>query len=156
VNLYSKTDSSVNSRLDVLMDLERVRDPRVVPFLLQVLVDPGESGDVRIHVVKLLRSGTGIVAPFDRPAVARALGELLVDRSHEELQLQAALVLGEFTQVDDVLANLTAVSLARDESIDIRYAAFTSIERAGATAQAIAALREIERDETLGGAARSL
>ena len=46
--------------------------------------------------------------------------------STEELRLQAALALGDFTQIDGVLSSLSAVSLARDESIDLRYAAFTS------------------------------
>ena len=32
-----RTASSVASKLAVLMDLEQVRDPRVVPFLLNVL-----------------------------------------------------------------------------------------------------------------------
>ena len=69
----------MRSKLDVLMDLERIRDPRVVPFLLQVLVDPHESEDVRIHVVKQLRNGSGVLVPADRPAVARALADVLAD-----------------------------------------------------------------------------
>jgi hypothetical protein len=32
-----RASSSVASKVDVLMDLERIRDPRVVPFLLKVL-----------------------------------------------------------------------------------------------------------------------
>ena len=157
VKLYStRADSSVNSKLDVLMDLERVRDPRVVPFLLQLLTDPRESVDIRVHVVKQLRSGTGILVPADRPTVASALQDLVTDASSEEVRLQSALALGDFTQVEGVLSTLTTVSLARDESIDLRYAAFTSIERAGAAPESVAVLREIARDETLGDAARSV
>jgi hypothetical protein len=76
--------------------------------------------------------------------------------STEELRLQAALTLGDFAQVDGVLPSLSAVSLARHESVDLRYAAFTSVERAGPTPECIAVLRQIARDETLGGAARSV
>jgi len=74
--------SSVKSKLDVLMDLEWIRDPRVVPFLLRVLRNPDESY--------------------------------------------------------------------------LRYAALTSIERAGPTPDCIPILREIARDEILGDAARSV
>jgi hypothetical protein len=70
--------------------------------------------------------------------------------------LQAALALGEFIEIDGVLANLSAVSLAQDESIDLRYAAFTSVERAGPTAECIALLRQMSSDETLGNSARSV
>jgi hypothetical protein len=157
VNVYcSRGASSVRSKLDVLIDLERIRDSRVVPFLLQVLMDPDESEDVRIHVVKQLRSGSGVLVPADRPAVAKATGDVLADTSTKDLRLQAALALGDFTQIDGVLSSLSAVSLAADESIDLRYAAFTSIERAGPTPECIAALRLIARDETLGAAARSV
>jgi len=159
VNVYrSRGASSVRSKLDVLIDLERVRDSRVVPFLLQVLMDPDESEDVRTHVVKQLRNGSGVLVPADRPAVAKAIGDVLADTSTKDLRLQAALALalGDFTQIDGVLSSLSAVSLAADESIDLRYAAFTSIERAGPTPECIAALRLIARDETLGDAARSV
>jgi hypothetical protein len=73
-----------------------------------------------------------------------------------EVRLQATLALADFTQIEGVLSTLTIVSLTRDESIDLRYAAFTSIERAGAIPGAIASLREIAGDETMGDAARSV
>jgi len=151
-----RASSSVNSKLDVLMDLERIRDPRVVPFLLRVLTDPKESGEVRVHVVKQLRNGSGLLVPADRPRVAQAIGNVLAGSSSEELRIQAALTLADFAQIEDALSNLGAVALAEDESIDLRYAAFTSIERAGPTPEGVALLRQIARDETLGDAARSV
>jgi len=157
VDLYlGRRSSTVNSRLDALIDLERVRDPRVVPFLLEVLGDPHESEAVRIHVLRQLRNGTGVLVPADRPGVAKAIGDVLANASTEDIRLQAALALGDYTQIDGVLSTLTVISLAQDESIDLRYAAFTSIERAGPTFEAIAVLRQITRDETLGDAARGV
>jgi hypothetical protein len=152
----SRANSSARSKLDVLMDLERVRDPRVVPFLLKLLEDQDEPEEVRTHVVKQLRTGSGLLVPTDRPAVAAAIVNVFANRSSEELRLKAALALGDFTHIVDVLSSLTATALARDESIDLRYAAFTSIERAGPTPECIAALREITPDETLGDAARTV
>ena len=52
-----RASSSVASKLYVLLDLERIRDPRVVPFLLTVLGDRHEAERVRIHVLKQLRNG---------------------------------------------------------------------------------------------------
>jgi hypothetical protein len=158
VNLFhTRASSSVKSRLDVLMDLEQVRDPRVVLFLLQLLEDRQESADIRTHVVRQLRNGTGILVPADRPVVAKALVGVLADKSAaDELRLQSALALGDFTRIDGVLSILSEVALARDESIDLRYAAFTATERAGPTPECIAALGQIARDDTLGDAARSV
>lgn len=157
INVYRvRASSPGKSKLDLLMDIERIRDSQVVPFLLGVLGDRHESKQVRIYVVKRLRNGGGFLVPADRPPVAKAIGELLADKSNEELRLQAALTLGDFTEIDGVLPRLSVVSLARDESIDLRYAAFTSIERAGPTPECIALMWQIAGDETLGGAARTV
>jgi hypothetical protein len=157
VNLYgTRAALSAKSKLDVLIDLERIRDPRVVPFLLQILMDPCENEEVRIHVVLQLRGGSGVLVPADRPVVAKAIGSVLADPSPANLRLQAALALGDFIQIEGVLWSLGAVSLARDESIDLRYAALESIERAGPTPESIRVLHQIAQDETLGGAARSV
>ena len=157
VSVYrARASTSSKSKLDVLMDLERVRDPRVVPFLLELLQNRDENTDVRMHVLKQLRSGTGILVPADHPLVATALMALLADRATEQLRVPAALALGAFTDIAGVLSSLTGVALADDESIDLRYSAFTSIEGAGPTAECITELRRIARDETLGDTARSV
>jgi two-component sensor histidine kinase len=157
VNLYrARSSTSAKSKLDVLMDLERVRDPRVAPFLVELLQNRDENIDVRMHVLRQLRTGTGLLVPSDRPAVAQAMMAILADRSIEQLRLPAALALGDFTDIDGVLSSLSRVALADDESIDLRYTAFTAIESAGPTAESIAELRQIARDETLGNTARSV
>jgi HEAT repeat protein len=138
------------------MDLERIRDPRVVPFLRKILGDPHEREDVRIHVVRQLRNESGVLVPSDRPVVSRSLRDVLTNTSAENLRLRAALALGDFTEIEGVLTALTTLTLAHDESIDLRYAAFTSIERAGPTPQCIAVLRQIAHDDALGDAARNV
>jgi hypothetical protein len=42
-----------------------------------------------------------------------------------------------------------------EESIDLRYSAFTSLERAGPTSECINLLRQLSNDEILGCTARS-
>ena len=152
----SRSPASVASRLDLLMDIERIRDPRVVPFLVGVMKDTREADDVRMHVLKQLRNGGGLVPTAERPAVAIAIGELLADHSSADLRLQAALALGEFIRIEGVLSVLNSVCIAQDESIDLRYAAFTSLERAGPVPECVALLRQMLEDDTLGRSARSV
>ena len=152
----TRAPSSVASRLSVLMDLERSGDPRVVSFLLSVLADPHETEKVRIYVLKQLRNARGLVAPADRLGAAIAACDALVASSDADLGIQAALTLGDFTDIGVVLSRLTAICLAEHESIDLRYAAFTSLERAGPTRECIALLRQITADETLGLLAQSV
>jgi len=53
-----RSTRSVLSKLDALLDLEQLDDPRIVPFLLRVLADQREPTEVRIHVLKRLRNGS--------------------------------------------------------------------------------------------------
>jgi hypothetical protein len=151
-----RSSASVQAKLDMLLDIEPVRDIRVVAFLLGILDDSQEAEDVRIYVLKQLRNGGGLVSSADRPAVARAIGGVLAGRSPANLRLQAALALGEFIQIDGVVSLLNDVCIAKNESIDLRYAAFTSLERAGPTPECVPLLRQMSSDEVLGRAAQNV
>jgi hypothetical protein len=150
----ARARSAAASKLDVLIDLERLDDPRIVPFLLLVLTDREEPTEVRIHVVKRLRNGS--LAAETRGRVAHAIIQILEDRSNPDLRLQAALALAEFTDVEGVAHMLGSLALDVTEPLDLRYSAFTSLERAGSTTECVAILRQLVADETLGRSARSL
>jgi hypothetical protein len=145
--------SSTASKLDVLMDLERLRDGRVVSFLLQVLGNPREPSEVRMHVLKRLRNGP--LTANERARVAGALGELMSSRSSLDLRLQAALALGEFTDISGIPTALGSIALESQELLDLRYSAFTSLERAGPTPECVNLLRQLSDDELLGRSAQS-
>jgi hypothetical protein len=98
-----------------------------------------------------LRNGS--LAPGDRRLVAGLLCLLLQRDGQRNPRLQSALALGEFTDVERVVAALGTLALAPDEPIDLRYSAFTCMQRAGPAAECIALLQELARDETLGRAA---
>src|ERR1700730_5825584 len=92
--------SSVGSQLDALMDLEQIDDPRIVTFLVEVLVDQRKPTEVRINVLKLLRNGR--LQPTHRQPVAEAVLQVVSDRTNPDLRLQAVLALAEFTDIDGV------------------------------------------------------
>jgi hypothetical protein len=150
----SQAASSVVSKLAVLIDLDGLRDPRIQPFLLRVLADRLESTEVRIEVLKRLRNGR--LLPELRPVVADVIVEVVLDRSNPDLRLQASLALAEFTDVAGVPTQLGRLALDPDEPIDLRYSAFTSLQRAGATPECVRFLRELTTDGMLGRSARSL
>jgi hypothetical protein len=145
--------NSPAAKLDVLMDLERLPDGRVVSFLLQVLGDPGEPSEVRMHVLKRLRNGP--LTAGERSSVAGTLGELMLKGSSIDLRLQAALALGEFADIPGVPTALGLLALEPQELLDLRYSAFTSLERAGPTRECVNLLRQLSNDEMLGRSAQS-
>src|SRR5437762_2326110 len=120
------TGASVAWKLDVVLDLVRADDPQVVPFLLSVLADRRESTAVRLDVLKRLRNGR--LKHLERPRVAETIASLLSERPNTELYLQAALALGEFTDIPGMVAVLGGLALRTAESFDLRYAAFTSVQ----------------------------
>jgi len=150
----ARSTRSVLSKLDALLDLEQLDDPRIVPFLVHVLADQREPTEVRIHVLKRLRNGR--LQPGDRRSVAEAVLMVLSDRSSPDLRLQAVLALAEFTNIDGVPATLGSLVLDPGETIDVRYSAFTSLQRAGPTPECVTLLWELTTDELLGRSSRSL
>jgi hypothetical protein len=148
----ARKTSSVRSKLDALLDIERIREPRIVPFLIDVLVDRHEPTQIRSHVLKRLRNGR--LTPVYRPAVADAILQVVSDQSSPDLRVQAALALAEFTDIDPVATTLGRLALDPKEPIDLRYSAFTSLQQAGPTAECIALYRELLADEALGCSAR--
>src|SRR5215472_3466779 len=122
----ARATSSVASKLEALIDIEQITDLRIVPFLLEVLADQREPAEVRSYVLNRLRNG-GLRAEYRAP-VAHAILQVLSDSSSADLRLRAVLALAEFTPVAGVLAKLGELALNRNESIDVRYSAFTSLQ----------------------------
>ena len=142
--------------MDILIDLESSHDERIVLFLLEVLIDDQQPTEVRIYALKRVRNGD--LAPGIRVRVAEVITHLLADGSPAELRLRAALALGGFTDVSAVLGVLDVLgttALDRAAPLELRYAAFTSLERAGPTPQSVSLLRKLVDDDALGRTARS-
>jgi HEAT repeat protein len=151
-----RASSSARARLKVLMALEPIHDPRVVLFFADVLQDRREAAELRAFALRQIRCRSELTGSATQRALAGAIGDVLADRTNSELRIQAALALGDFTHLPGVLCRLNAVCLAQAESIDLRYAAFTSLERAVPTPECVALLRRMTTDETLGLSARSV
>ncbi len=145
---------SVLAKRDILLQLGQLDEPGIGPFLLAVMADLAEPSEVRIDALKQLSQGPSL-APC-RESAAEAIMRLLREDASQGLRLQAALALAELTDVDEVLTALGDLALDPAETIDVRYAAFTSLERGGPTPQCVALLRQLTADETFGRSARSL
>jgi hypothetical protein len=141
-------------KLDVLMDLEPLSDPRILPFLLQVLVDHREPAEVRARVLRHLREAPR--AAEARFGVAEALTRVIGDRSRPELRLAAVLALTDFTDVAGVASMLGSMAREATESMDVRYCALSALEYAAPTSELTDLMRRVSSDRLLGGAAGAL
>jgi hypothetical protein len=145
-------------KLDVLMDLGRIDDGRVRELLAAVASDGDEPADVREDALRRLRDVS--VTPEARALAARAgiaaLEQTGVGAGRPAIRLQAAIVLGDVVDAEGALDALGSVAADQREPIELRYTAFTALERAGPTAACLAILRPLAADEALGQAVRSL
>ena len=141
-------------KLDVLLDLGQLADPRVVAFLAEIVTDPDEPFDVRSEALSRLRETAH--SPSDRLVAAGAGLVALAAGSDREIRLRAAIVLGDFVDVDDVLSALGRLAGDEREPTELRYNAYTSLQRAGPTSACVDILRSLSDDETFGQSARAL
>jgi hypothetical protein len=146
--------SPIQRKLNLLLEVDRYHDPRSVPFLVDTLGDPSEAVEIRIECIRRLRNG--YLSPANRPEAAQALVEVLADAEHQDLRLEALLALGDFTDIPSVQTALGTLALRLSEPVDLRYTAFTSLERAGPMPLTIQLFRQLAADEILGPSARSV
>jgi hypothetical protein len=141
-------------KLDVLLDLGRLDDPRVVPFLVGVVADADEPLDVRLEILERFREMS--LTPGDRLRAAHACLAALAPDADSRLRLRASLVLGAFVDLDGVLDALGAVAAAECEPTELRYNAYASLQRAGPTSACLDILRVLRADEIFGQSVRAL
>ena len=135
------------------MDLGRLDDARLSEPLLAVLADVAEPSDVRLDAMDQL--GGARLAPDERVGVAEAIMRVLSDDADDGLRQHGVLVLGELVDVHGVVDALGALAMDADESLELRYGAFTSLQRAGLTPQCLGALWALSSDETFGRSTRA-
>jgi len=154
IRILSTTEPvSASEKISVLANLDRLRDARVVPFVLRLVLDESQPIALRLHALRMLRNGR--LAPDERVDVADTFCRLLSGASAPDLRVHAAVALGEFTDIPNVLTALANIILG-DEPLDLRYSAFTSAQRSGPTSESLALLDRLARDETLGPSAQSV
>jgi hypothetical protein len=141
-------------KLDILLDLGRLHDPRVVRFLAAVVVDTGEPLDVRLDALSRVREMAE--SPSDRVVAGGAALAALAPGSESQIRLRAAIVLGDFVDAAGVLSALGAVAAAEHEPTELRYNAYTSLQRAGPVAACVDILRRLRADEAFGPSASAL
>lgn len=88
-------EAADGAKVRIVEDMAVNDDERVVPFLLEVLADPGEFELARVEAAKLLMSGL----EAHRPAICEALAEVLRRSQESEAvrchALEAAEAYGE-------------------------------------------------------------
>jgi hypothetical protein len=140
------------AKIAVLADMECLGDIRMVGFMLRIIADPAQDDGLRMHVLRWFRCGN--CAPAERRRVARAIQQIASESGAHGLRLHAVLALAQFADLQDVQEGLGGLMLDQNEPLDLRYCAFTSLEKAGLTPECRALLDRLADDTKLGPCAR--
>jgi hypothetical protein len=141
-------------KLGILVDLGRLADPRIVRLLASISLDAAEPVEVRSEALSRLPDAAQ--RPNDRLLAARAGLSVLAAGTDLRLRLRAAIMLGAYVDVDGVLNALGTLAAMDREPIELRYAAYTSLQGAGPTTVCVAILRSLAEREPFGQSARAL
>jgi hypothetical protein len=144
----------VTWKLAALTDLGQFDDPRVAQFFITVVIDTEEASEVRTDALRRLREAP--LRPSDRGPAASAGLQALARGTDRQLRLHAAIILGDFVDIERVFDGLSGVAADPDEPVELRYNAFTSLQRAGPTPSCLTILRALAADDTFGASARAL
>jgi HEAT repeat protein len=154
--LFEDPGAATAWKFDALLDLGQRRDPRVDKFLLRILSDREQPSQVRVAIIRLLRDSR--LSGPRRCDAARVLADTLETSSGADcdLRAQAAVALGDLVDEDGALGTLGDRAADPHDDFEVRYAAFTSLERAGPTTESIDILTQLRTDETFGRSAQSI
>ena len=106
---------------------------------------------MRAEAIRRLREFT--LSPTQRVAASEAMVLALACQPSLDLRLHAALALGDFVDRPTMLDALGTLAADADEPLELRYNAFTSLQRAGPTPCCLEILRDLASDEALGQSA---
>jgi len=133
-------------KIDIVKEVERSDDARVLPFLLRVATDEHEYDLARMEVLTDLRLRT-YANDDDRLTVGRAvMSILLLPDPDDDVRNYAAIAMRRFMDVPGALDTIQAVVLDQQEGPVIRHSAFGSMRRLGPTNQTIDIMRALTHD----------
>lgn len=141
-------------KLDLLLDLGQYDDVRVLALYARVAADPVQPVAVRSDALRRLREAPGDLS--SEADVVEVCAAVLRERAPLPLRLHAALALGDFARASAAQAALGAVAANATEPLELRYTAFTSLQRAGPQPAVIALLQALAADDVLGSSARAV
>jgi hypothetical protein len=141
--------------LDVIAQLEEARDPRIVPFLLEVVADLGGLDLARVEVCEVLKLREGMTAA-ERTAAAKALATVLFDDEDGDVRNYAAMALSSFFDLPAARAAVERVLLDGREERNVRHNALFAIERSGSSPENTRLLQKLDADPELARSARRI
>ena len=136
-------------KVRVIEILEDVKDARVLPFFLKVLVDENDYDLARVEIAKILHIRKA-KNEKEKQGIAESLMLVLKNSETDDNYLvrqYAAIAIENYSDVEGVFEFASRIILNFDEDINVRYNVLDVFERDGSTERTLKILRELLKDE---------
>lgn len=134
---------------------EYASDVSVLAFMLQVASDRTELDLARIEALKVLEIRRPI-AQREHERIAAVLKEILQSDKDDDVRSYAAIAAASYMAEKSLREEVTRVLGNKEEDRNLRWNAFTAIERMGRTAETVEIMRIIGEDPEFLDSARRI
>ena len=142
-----KTDQSHKD--EIIIELESSDDPRVLPFLLEVLADENEYDLARIEVLKILELREHRDKSEDE-RIAELVRRVMISDPDDDVRNYAAIAAGNYVTADGMIKELEKLILNNNEDMNLRSNAFAAIKRMGPTDEGMRIMKELVKTSEFG------
>ena len=139
----------------IIEELGSDDDPRALKLIVQAASDEAEFDLARIAAFRVLELRRP-TAPEERQEIAEVIARVVKNDSDNDVRNYAAIAAAYYTTVDDVAEQIIRILLDDGENSDLRWNAFTAVEKMGSTAKALDAMRAIREVPEFQHARRSV
>lgn len=139
-------------KMTIIRSLEERDTPEVLTFFLQTVANPQEYDLARMEILKILRLYKS--DEQQRQNIAQVLVTIVKEDQDDLVRSYAIMALRNYTgieQVDDVVERVVT---DEDEDEDLRFNAFSVLERIGPNERTRRLLQDLAEDEVLGSAVK--
>ncbi|MEW6127921.1 MAG: hypothetical protein AB1757_12855 [Acidobacteriota bacterium] len=135
-----------DEKIDLILELEELEDPRIMPFFLEVIGNENEYDLARIEVLKILKLRDRR-SPEEHERIGKAILEVLAKSKDADVRNYAAMALAKYLDVEGANTEAGNLLLNSKTQIDLRHNLFFAFERFGETDDGREVMLKLLQDE---------
>lgn len=128
-------------KIEIILELENLKDPGILPFFLQRVADADEYDLARIEILKIF--GVRENQPEEYKLIAGAIQRILQTADDYLVKQWAARVSAVYVKDADLFNTILQVAADSDENDDVRHNVLSFIERKGYNSYSVKTLEII-------------
>lgn len=146
-NTKSLDNVDFSRKVRIIMELEGVDDDRVLPFFLETVMNEDEYDLARIEILKILEIRESNDKD-EHQKIGHIVKNILMNDPDDDVRNYAAMTVSNFMDVEGVIEQIVKIIFNVEEDINLRWNAFTAVEKMGPTQQSLEILQKcLSEDE---------